>query len=96
MQLMRILSNTGGLSAKTSNNQNEEVKGINMDNRMAAGEEDQDMADEEQSRTYDEFAEIQFQTEWVQKLWDVTGHLWYHEESQAFLYPVTAEDLGGK
>jgi hypothetical protein len=50
----------------------------------------------EQTSIYDEFAEISFPIEWVQKLWDVTGHLWYHEESQAFLNPVRPEDLGSK
>lgn len=43
---------------------------------------------------YDEFAEIQFEVEWVQKIWDITGHLWYHEESQAFVQPVSRNDLG--
>jgi Bromodomain len=42
---------------------------------------------------YDEFAEYVFEG-WVQKIWDVTGHLWYHEESLAFLEPVTREVLG--
>ena len=50
----------------------------------------------EQSRTYDEFAEISFQSEWVQKLWDVTGHIWYHEEAADFLEPVSKEVLGGQ
>ena len=80
MQLMLILSNT-----------NEEQKG-GKGNRN----EDQAMLGDENASVYDEFAEISFQTEWVQKLWDITGHVWYHEESQAFLYPVTPEDLGGK
>ena len=57
MQLMRILSNTGSLGAKNSNNPYEEVKGGNQENGR---DEDQEMGDEDQSRTYDEFAEIQF------------------------------------
>lgn len=43
---------------------------------------------------YDEFAEITFHEQWMQKIWDITGHLWYHEESQAFLEPVKRQDLG--
>ena len=80
MQLMLILTNTY-----------EEQKG-GKGNRN----EDQAMLGDDNASVYDEFAEISFQTEWVQKLWDITGHIWYHEESQAFLYPVTPEDLGGK
>jgi hypothetical protein len=30
---------------------------------------------------YDEFADFKFEIDWVQKIWDITGHLWYHEES---------------
>ncbi len=30
---------------------------------------------------YDEFAEISFPIDWVQKMWLVTGEVWYHEES---------------
>lgn len=49
--------------------------------------------DEDES-IYDEFAEITFDIEWMQKAWEVLGLLWYHEESAAFLQPVTEEDLG--
>jgi hypothetical protein len=48
----------------------------------------------EDESVWDEFAEFQFEVDWVQKIWDVTGHLWYHEESQAFLEPVKRSDLG--
>ena len=27
-------------------------------------------------------------------MWEITGHLWYHEESAAFLEPVNQNDLG--
>jgi hypothetical protein len=27
-------------------------------------------------------------------MWLVTGEVWYHEESQAFLEPVSRDDLG--
>ena len=50
--------------------------------------------EEDDSYEYDEFAEISFQVDWVQKIWDITGHLWYHEESQAFLDPITFETFG--
>jgi len=43
---------------------------------------------------YDEFAEFTFEVDWVQTIWDITGHLWYHEESLAFLEPVKRSDLG--
>ena len=43
---------------------------------------------------YDEFAEIKFDVEWIQSAWDVLGLLWYHEESAAFLEPVSEKDLG--
>ena len=49
--------------------------------------------DDEES-IYDEFAEITFPVDWVQKMWLVTGEVWYHEESQAFLEPVSRDDLG--
>ena len=50
--------------------------------------------EEDNESVYDEFADIKFDKEWMQKIWDITGHLWYHEESQAFLEPVRPEDLG--
>jgi hypothetical protein len=85
---MKALSNN-------ARNQNDFEESKNLDTNMIsrAGEEDQEMGDDD--RTYDEFAAISFQVEWVQKIWDVTGHLYYHEESMAFLEPVTPEDLGG-
>lgn len=49
---------------------------------------------EDDESIYDEFAEITFNVDWVQKIWDITGHLWYHEESEAFVVPVTRESLG--
>ena len=53
------------------------------------------MQDEnDDSYEYDEFAEISFQEGWMQKIWDITGHLWYHEESLAFLDPITIETFG--
>ena len=52
------------------------------------------MLEEDNESVYDEFAEFQFETDWVQKIWDITGHLWYHEESMAFLEPVKRDDLG--
>jgi hypothetical protein len=47
-----------------------------------------------EDQDYDEFAEINFPVDWVQKIWFVTGEVWYHEESLAFLRPVTIDDLG--
>ncbi len=44
--------------------------------------------DDGSESVYDEFAEITFQEPWVQSIWDITGHLWYHEESAAFVEPV--------
>lgn len=53
------------------------------------------MQDEDDgSYEYDEFAEISFQVDWMQKIWDITGHLWYHEESAAFLDPITIDTFG--
>ena len=53
------------------------------------------MAGNDDESIYDEFAEINFHdTPWMQSIWDITGHLWYHEESAAFLNPVSIEDLG--
>ena len=50
---------------------------------------------DENESIYDEFAEIKFHDEeWRQKAWDVLGLLWYHEESAAFLEPVSENDLG--
>ena len=46
------------------------------------------------SYEYDEFAEISFQVDWVQKIWDITGHLWYHEEAADFLEPITFQTFG--
>lgn len=43
---------------------------------------------------YDEFAEIKFDIDWMQKAWLILGTLWYHEEAGAFLRPVLEEDLG--
>lgn len=55
---------------------------------------DQVMAQHDDGESvYDEFADFVF-TGWLQKIWDITGHLWYHEESQAFLEPVSRDDLG--
>lgn len=39
-----------------------------------------DQQDDDES-IYDEFAEISFEVEWLQKIWDITGHLWYNLES---------------
>jgi len=39
----------------------------------------------ENESIYDEFAEIKFEVEWMQKAWEILGTLWYHEESAAFL-----------
>lgn len=50
--------------------------------------------DQDQESIYDEFAEFTFTVDWTQKIWDITGHMWYHEESQAFALPVTQEILG--
>ena len=35
----------------------------------------------EEESVYDEFAEIKFDVDYLKKIWDITGHLWYHEES---------------
>ena len=43
---------------------------------------------------YDEFAEVTFDIEWLQKAWLILGELWYHEEAGAFLYPLSEGDLG--
>jgi hypothetical protein len=44
---------------------------------------------------YDEFAEISFPVPWKQQIWQITGELWYHVDSAAFLEPVTRLVLGG-
>jgi hypothetical protein len=62
----------------------------NMMSNLKMNEQD----GEPSESVYDEFAEIQFEVDWVQKIWDITGHLWYHEESQAFVQPVSRNDLG--
>lgn len=54
---------------------------------------DMPMIDDDQSE-YDEFAEIKFDIEWMQKAWLILGTLWYHEEAGAFLRPVLEEELG--
>ena len=70
----------------------EETKQVLYNNQEE--KEDMVMQDEEGSHTYDEFAEIVFKIDWMQKIWDITGHLWYHEESQAFLDPITFDTFG--
>ena len=34
---------------------------------------------------YDEFAEVTFDIDWMQKAWLILGVLWYHEEAAAYL-----------
>ena len=54
-----------------------------------------DEKNDDEESVYDEFAEITFRhTPWLQKCWDITGHLWYHEEATDFLEPVTRKVLG--
>lgn len=56
----------------------------------------QNEGEQDDESIYDEFADFTFNVDWVQKIWDITGHLWYHEESLAFLEPVKKSDLGDK
>ena len=77
------------LSHNTQGNQDMKMRDINK--KYGMQEEDQN----DNESVYDEFAEIKFtDEEWRQKAWDVLGLLWYHEESQAFLEPVSENDLG--
>ncbi len=73
---------------------NKEEQKINVGNKDQS--EDMEMQDEDEgSHTYDEFAEITFNIDWMQKIWDITGHLWYHEESMAFVDPITIDTFEG-
>lgn len=49
---------------------------------------------EDDESEYDEFAEIKFDQDWMQKAWEILGTLWYHHESGGFLQPVSEDDLG--
>ena len=92
------------MSLKSKNGQQDEIMDDESDYSSATGQNQmisnvlsgnsRMMLEEDNESVYDEFAEFQFETDWVQKIWDITGHLWYHEESMAFLEPVKRDDLG--
>ena len=51
--------------------------------------------DEDEESIYDQFAEIKFDNQIMQKCWLVLGEIFYHHEcSEDFLQPITAETLG--
>ena len=92
------------MSLKSKNGQQDEIMDDESDYSSATGQNQmisnvlsgnsRMMLEEDNESVYDEFAEFQFETDWVQKICDITGHLWYHEESMAFLEPVKRDDLG--
>jgi hypothetical protein len=51
-------------------------------------------AEEEAESVYDQFAEIKFDNEIMQKCWLTLGELFYHYEATDFLDPITEERFG--